>query len=86
MTCLFAICLAAGTFSITDGDTIRAGDLRLRVWGIDAPEIDTAAGPAARAALQSLTHGADLACAMVSAGQAQDWPKYSGGLYAGCTR
>jgi endonuclease YncB( thermonuclease family) len=31
-----------------------------------------------------LPDGADLACAMVSLGHAWDWPKYSGGYYAGC--
>lgn len=33
-----------------------------------------------------LPNGADLACLMVAAGQARDWPKYSGGAYAKCGR
>ena len=27
-----------GTAKVTDGDTIRIGDTRIRLWGIDAPE------------------------------------------------
>lgn len=30
-----------------------------------------------------LPDGRDLACAMVGTGHARDWPKYSGGAYAG---
>ena len=28
----------AGEAKVTDGDTIRIGDTRIRLWGIDAPE------------------------------------------------
>ena len=28
----------SGTAKVTDGDTIRIGDARIRLWGIDAPE------------------------------------------------
>lgn len=28
----------AGIAMVTDGDTIRIGDIRIRLWGIDAPE------------------------------------------------
>jgi endonuclease YncB( thermonuclease family) len=28
----------AGTATVTDGDTIRIGDTRIRLWGIEAPE------------------------------------------------
>lgn len=28
--------------------------------------------------------GADLACKMVAAGHARDWPRYSGGYYRSC--
>jgi micrococcal nuclease len=31
-----------------------------------------------------LPDGTDLACAMVAMGQAEDWPRYSGGYYRGC--
>ncbi len=113
MTCTLAICLLAGHFTITDGDTIRAGDLRIRIWGVDAPEMAHPGGSASRSALIQLTHGTglsceakgsdryhrtvarcqltsgphdgqDVACLMVAGGWAMDWPKYSGGYYAGC--
>ncbi|MDO8912315.1 MAG: thermonuclease family protein [Phenylobacterium sp.] len=49
--------------SITDGDTFRCdGNLKIRLWGIDAPELQTAAGPAARRALADLTAGQTLVC------------------------
>lgn len=103
--------LILSAFSITDGDTFRSGDLRIRLWGIDAPELKDHGGPEARQALADLTvgqplvcdvvnvgkygrmiakcrlpGGADLACEMVKAGHAIDWPKYSGGAYAGCEK
>lgn len=114
MTCALAICLAVAAISVTDGDTLRAGELRLRLWGIDAPEMDTAAGPASRRVLQAILarseglacddrgpdrfgrtvarcdlvggplSGIDLACALVQAGAARDWPRYSGRAYARC--
>jgi len=108
MTCTLAICLTAA-LTVTDGDTIRDGALRVRLWGIDAPEMDTRQGPSARAYLRQmigdlpvacdprgtdrygrtvaicyLPDGRDLACEMVRAGWAVDWPRYSGGAYARC--
>lgn len=89
-----------------DGDTFRCGPTHVRLWGVDAPEHDTPAGPASTAALGRLlgsgavtchrkgtsygrvvamcwVDGRDLAGAMVDAGQAVDWPRYSRGYYAG---
>lgn len=99
------------SFTITDGDTIRAGDVRVRLWGIDAPEMSEAGGQAAKQHLRRITAGQelrcevvdvdrygrlvgrcelpggrDVACEMVADGHARDWPKYSGGYYAGCDR
>lgn len=31
-----------------------------------------------------LEDGADIACALVAMGHAEDWPRYSGGRYAAC--
>lgn len=31
-----------------------------------------------------LPDGRDLACELVAQGHAEDWPRYSGGYYAGC--
>jgi endonuclease YncB( thermonuclease family) len=60
---------AAGTFTghvtrIVDGDTfwISSKDVRIRVWGLDAPERDTPAGPTATAALSRLISGQTLTC------------------------
>ena len=103
--------LIVTTIAVTDGDTLRSGDLRIRLWGIDAPELKDAGGPEAKQALADLTNGqplvcdvvdvgkygrmiakcrlpggADLACEMVRTGHAVDWPKYSGGAYAGCKK
>lgn len=48
---------------IIDGDTFRCdGNLRIRLWGIDAPEAYTPAGPASTRALASITVGQTLVC------------------------
>ncbi|GAA5073410.1 thermonuclease family protein [Roseibacterium beibuensis] len=62
MPCLAALCLAAGTFTITDGDTFRTEAQAYRIWGIDAPEPAEDGGFAAEAALVALIGGQDLAC------------------------
>ena len=105
---LASIILAAG-IHVHDGDTIGRGPDRVRIWGIDAPELQEPGGKASRDHLRALIEGqalactmierdrygrrvmrctlpggVDLACAMVDAGHAQDWPRYSGGAYAGC--
>lgn len=91
-----------------DGDTLRQGHARFRIWGIDALEMHAGGEPAKRAMAglikgQTLTcdvvdfdryrrqvvrcnlpDGRDLACVLVGAGMAQDWPKYSRGYYRGC--
>lgn len=67
MTCLTAMCLtiAAGAYSVIDGDTLRVTDApNIRIWGIDAPEMDTPAGPAARDAMDAIAAGRDLTCAV----------------------
>lgn len=59
----------AGSCSITDGDTIRCGEERIRLLGIDAPELGTCRpgrqcvegdGKASRATLAGMVAGADL--------------------------
>ena len=49
---------------VIDGDTfwIDSKDVRIRVWGLDAPEVDTALGPSATAALSGLVLGQQLSC------------------------
>ena len=103
---------------VIDGDDIELrGGVRVRLCGIDAPELGRPGGPEARDHLRASAQGqqahclpvgegtpcdgrsrprngkrvvaqchvggADLAAAQVSSGHARDWPKYSGGFYAG---
>jgi endonuclease YncB( thermonuclease family) len=77
----------AGRPTVVDGDTLRFGGERVRLLGIDAPELDQtctdrdgkswACGAAARAKMRDLTRG-DVACE----GQRRD--KY-GRILANCT-
>ena len=52
-------CTAPG---ITDGDTLRCNGVRVRLWGIDAPERDTPAGPPATRALAQIIDGGTIVC------------------------
>lgn len=108
--CALAICLAAG-IPVWDGDTILRGPDRIRIAGIQAPELSEPGGIASRDHLRALVagqplacdshgrdrygrrvatcylpDGRDIACAMVAAGHAADWPRYSKGAYARCGR
>lgn len=49
---------------IVDGDTlwISSQDMRIRVWGLDAPETNRAGGAAATAAMTRLVSGQVLHC------------------------
>ncbi len=54
------VCTSPG---VIDGDTFRCdGALRIRLWGIDAPERHAPGGPAATKALARLTTGKTLVC------------------------
>jgi endonuclease YncB( thermonuclease family) len=53
--------LALALFAI-DGDTMRDGPDRLRLFGIDAPEMSEAGGEASKRALAALIAGQTLAC------------------------
>lgn len=48
--------------SIYDGDTFRFGSIRIRLWGIDAPEMKTRFGRAARQKLVWLIAGRSVRC------------------------
>lgn len=47
---------------VIDGDTFSLGGYSIRLWGIDAPERDTAAGPKSTQALQTILRGRNLTC------------------------
>lgn len=48
---------------VHDGDTFRcAGNVKVRLWGIDAPELQTPAGPPARNAAARIINGQTLTC------------------------
>jgi endonuclease YncB( thermonuclease family) len=75
-------------FDVTDGDSLRVGDTRIRLHGIDAPEIaqtcrdargrDWACGTWARTQLVELTRGKRLTCTQ------RDTDRY-GRIVATCT-
>lgn len=69
--------LSSQVIKVIDGDTIALGDQRIRLWGIDAPEIrqqcvrDGATYPCGRAAkaiLEALVGSGQVACGL-------RWPK-----------
>lgn len=48
---------------ITDGDTLRCdGGVKIRLWGVNAPERNAPGGPAATRALGAITRGQALVC------------------------
>jgi len=51
-----------GTAVVVDGDTIKLGLQRVRLWGIDAPEMYTAEGRAAKAYLRAFAEGKNVRC------------------------
>lgn len=69
---------------VIDGDTIRMGDVTLRLWGVDAPEthqkcrVNGAAydcGAAAKQALATLVVGATLVCRKPPGGEPTSRPR-----------
>jgi endonuclease YncB( thermonuclease family) len=54
--------LAGRPTRITDGDTFRLGADRIRLSGIDAPELSTPQGPVAKAELARLIGRQDVRC------------------------
>lgn len=63
-------------------DAMRAL-IRGQVLSCDAVDVDRYGRIVARC---DLPDGSDLACRLVAMGAAVDWPRYSGGRYAGCGR
>ncbi|MCF8482192.1 MAG: thermonuclease family protein [Rhodospirillum sp.] len=52
---------------VSDGDTFRIQGVatRIRIWGVDAPELSTREGPAAREVLRALLGDGPVACRVV---------------------
>ena len=80
-----AACLLVTVTLVWDGDTFRQADgPRIRLWGLDAPELDAPGGPEARDALDRIIHGQPLTCAMIRGGWGVEAVKFSKGVYRGC--
>lgn len=69
---LAAAILTCHSPGVIDGDTIRCGAERVRIWGINSPERSDPAGPAATRAMAALTTGRDVRCEPAPSGQARD--------------
>jgi len=54
--------VVAGRPSVTDGDTLRVGATRIRLFGIQAAELDTSEGQAARRHLVQLIGRSSVRC------------------------
>lgn len=52
-----------GIARVVDGDTLAIGTVRVRLWGIDAPEIDSDQGVAAAAAIKGFVGRSVVTCA-----------------------
>jgi len=51
-----------GFVDVTDGDTIRFGMIKIRIWGLDAPEMNTDAGKRSKAELRAIVSGKEVTC------------------------
>lgn len=51
-----------GRPTIIDGDSIVVGGKPIRLWGIDAPEMDTRAGSVAKSYLRTVVSGREIRC------------------------
>jgi micrococcal nuclease len=56
------ISVLIGQAIIIDGDTLRIDNQSIRIWGLDAPEINTQRGIRAREAMQRLVGGKEVIC------------------------
>jgi endonuclease YncB( thermonuclease family) len=54
--------IITGLATAMDGDTIHIGKRKIRLWGIDTPEMRTPLGPIARARLDRFIEGQDVTC------------------------
>ena len=100
--------MLSGRAYVVDGDTLKISKTQVRLFGVDAPEMNLPYGQKAKWAMVALckgqtvsaeitgedeygrtvakctlADGRDLSAEMVKQGLAIDWPKFSGGAYAG---
>lgn len=61
-TWLISEVIIIGFASVIDGDTIRLGNLKIRLWGIDAPELHQSLGVPAKAFLEDTVAGKEIRC------------------------
>jgi len=70
MSCIFAAIALAGTLCGTatavDGDTLRMGPERIRLWGVDAEEMNERNGPRAKEILSGIVAGRSVECKIVT--------------------
>lgn len=68
MSCLSIIAagMICGSPIAVDGDTLRFGRQYVRLWGVDAEELDEPNGPRARAILRDIVDGRHIKCTVVT--------------------
>ena len=68
MSCLSIIAagMICGSPIAVDGDTLRFGKQYVRLWGVDAEELDEPNGPRARAILKDVVDGRHIKCTVVT--------------------
>jgi endonuclease YncB( thermonuclease family) len=65
LTIICALCITiSGPARVIDGDTLKIGDTKVRLNGIDAAELNTDLGQIARDALIEIIDGRPLTCAL----------------------
>lgn len=65
MLSILAAVILSATIHVHDGDTIGRGPDRIRLWGIDAPELKASGGIASRDFLRRMISGRALSCDMI---------------------
>lgn len=63
---MLAGCMTAAPWRIVDADTLARGPVRYRLWGVDAPELTTAEGRSAKAAVEAFAQGRAIFCVPVA--------------------
>lgn len=68
MSCLSIIAagMICGSPIAVDGDTIRFGKQYVRLWGVDAEELNERNGPRARTILRDIVDGRHVKCKVVT--------------------